>query len=153
GPAPAKRTKAGEPAKMGMANSEPVKTIVAALNDTPVITNDRADDDKKPENIIEERVVPGAVVASAVELPILRKDQSSLQESRLEVISPALQDVSPPVQDQSPAGDHGPIANQSPRDARDYREQAISAYRNGDLRLALSKLDLAIALDPNSSEA
>ena len=36
---------------------------------------------------------------------------------------------------------------------KDYREQAISAYRNGDLYLALIKLDLAISLDPKSSDA
>jgi tetratricopeptide (TPR) repeat protein len=154
---PAKNEPAkGEPVNSEpVTTSEPVKTIVAALDDTPAITGDRADGkagidgDKTPENLIEERVVPGAVVASAVDLPIVHKDQSSL----------LAHDAGPPAQDQSPAGDQssmgdqGPMDDQRPMDAGGYREQAISAYRNGDLRLALSKLDLAIALDPNSSEA
>jgi tetratricopeptide (TPR) repeat protein len=39
------------------------------------------------------------------------------------------------------------------RDANYYRERAMSAYRNGDLYLALADLDLAISLDPGFSDA
>jgi tetratricopeptide (TPR) repeat protein len=38
-------------------------------------------------------------------------------------------------------------------DAKYYRERGISAYRAGDLHLALVEFDLAIQLDPNSSDA
>ena len=40
-----------------------------------------------------------------------------------------------------------------PADASFYHEQAIAAYRDGDLYLALVKLDFAISLDPGSPEA
>jgi curved DNA-binding protein CbpA len=39
------------------------------------------------------------------------------------------------------------------RHANYYRERAMSAYRNGDLYLALADLDLAISLDPGFSDA
>jgi len=39
------------------------------------------------------------------------------------------------------------------RDANYYRERAMSAYRNGDLYLALADLDLAISLDAGFSDA
>ncbi len=39
------------------------------------------------------------------------------------------------------------------RDANYYRERAMSAYRNGDLYLALADLDLAISIDPGLSDA
>jgi curved DNA-binding protein CbpA len=39
------------------------------------------------------------------------------------------------------------------RDARDYRERGILAYRNGDIYLALADFDLAIDLNPHFSDA
>ena len=38
-------------------------------------------------------------------------------------------------------------------DARYYRERGISAYRSGDLYLALVDFNLAISVDPNFSDA
>jgi hypothetical protein len=38
-------------------------------------------------------------------------------------------------------------------DPRFYQERGISAYRSGDLFLALADFDLAISLDPGSSES
>jgi tetratricopeptide (TPR) repeat protein len=44
-------------------------------------------------------------------------------------------------------------ASRPPLDAKVYRERAITAYRNGDLALALVDFDLAIRLDPNFEDA
>jgi hypothetical protein len=48
----------------------------------------------------------------------------------------------------------GAVAASKPLlDAKVYRERAITAYRNGDLALALVDFDLAIRLDPNFEDA
>jgi Flp pilus assembly protein TadD len=44
-------------------------------------------------------------------------------------------------------------ASRPPLDAKVYRERAITAYRNGDVALALVDFDLAIRLDPNFEDA
>ena len=95
-------------------------------------TSDRVDvdGDKKFENLrtIEEPSAPGAD-ASAAGASSAHKDESAL-----------------PARDFA-ARDFGPA------DANTYRKEAISAYRNGDLYLALIKLDVAISRDPKSSDA
>jgi len=48
--------------------------------------------------------------------------------------------------DVSPAPDSGP------KDVKFYRERGISAYRNGDLYIALANFDLAIQQDPACSD-
>jgi curved DNA-binding protein CbpA len=48
--------------------------------------------------------------------------------------------------DVSPAPDPGP------KDVKYYRERGISAYRNGDLYIALANFDLAIQQDPACSD-
>ena len=48
-------------------------------------------------------------------------------------------------------GDPLPASDLRRRDANYFRERAMSAYRNGDLALALADLDLAISLDPGFS--
>jgi curved DNA-binding protein CbpA len=110
-----------------MWRAEPAKTILTEFVDTPGRTSDRvdADGDKKFENLrtIEESNALDAGASAAG-------------------ASSAYRNESLP-----PAHDFGPV------DANYYREQAISAYRNGDLYLALIKLDLAISFDPNSSDA
>src|SRR5579863_3268764 len=116
-------TPRAEPAKM-VVLTEPV--------DAPGWTSDKveADGGKKFEilSTIEEPGVPRAVASAA-------GASSSQQDENI----PAARDFA--------ARDFGPT------DANTYREEAISAYRNGDLYLALIKLDLAISLDPNSSGA
>jgi curved DNA-binding protein CbpA len=46
-----------------------------------------------------------------------------------------------------------PERNFGTNDARYYRERGISAYRSGDLVLALADFDLAVSLDPAASDA
>jgi curved DNA-binding protein CbpA len=116
-----------EPAKI-----EPAKMMLTEFVDTPGRTSDKVDVDggKKFENFraIEE---PSAADAGA---------------STADRFSTHMDESIAPSHDFS-APDFGPA------NAKDYREQAISAYRNGDLYLALIKLDLAISLDPKSSDA
>jgi tetratricopeptide (TPR) repeat protein len=123
GPAQATNTSRAEPAKM---------VALTELVDTPERTSDKAvvDGDKKFEDFrtIEEPSAPAAGAAVA--------DASSTYKD--ESILPAHDFAAPDFE---------------PANANDYREQAISAYRNGDLYLALIKLDLAISLDPKSSDA
>jgi tetratricopeptide (TPR) repeat protein len=123
GPAQATDTSRAEPAKM---------VALTELVDTPERTSDKAvvDGDKKFEDFrtIEEPSAPAAGAAVA--------DASSTYKD--ESILPAHDFAAPDFE---------------PANANDYREQAISAYRNGDLYLALIKLDLAISLDPKSSDA
>ena len=127
GPAQTTDTSRVAPAKI-----EPAKMMLTEFVDTPGSTSDRVDvdGDKKFENLrtIEE---PSALDAgtSAADTFSTHMDESIL-----------------PAHDFA-APDFGPA------NANDYREQAISAYRNGDLYLALIKLDLAISLDPKSSDA
>jgi len=113
--------------------AEPAKIVVLTEPvDAPGWTSDKveADGGKKFEilSTIEEPGVPRAVASAA-------GASSSQQDENI----PAARDFA--------ARDFGPT------DANTYREEAISAYRNGDLYLALIKLDLAISLDPNSSGA
>ena len=118
--------------RVAPAKIEPAKMMLTEFVDTPGSTSDRVDvdGDKKFENLrtIEE---PSALDAgtSAADTFSTHMDESIL-----------------PAHDFA-APDFGPA------NANDYREQAISAYRNGDLYLALIKLDLAISLDPKSSDA
>ena len=46
-----------------------------------------------------------------------------------------------------------PARDSGTKDAQYYRERGISAYRGGDLYLALVDFDLAISLDPSASDA
>ncbi|HEY2530457.1 MAG TPA: DnaJ domain-containing protein [Xanthobacteraceae bacterium] len=46
-----------------------------------------------------------------------------------------------------------PARDLETKDAKYYRDRGISAYRNGDLNLALVDFDLAISLDPSASGA
>jgi tetratricopeptide (TPR) repeat protein len=46
-----------------------------------------------------------------------------------------------------------PVRDFATNDAKYYRERGISAYRTGDLHLALVEFDLAIQFDPSSSDA
>jgi hypothetical protein len=116
-----------EPAKI-----ETARIAQTELVDTPERAGDKAviDSDKKFENFrtIEEPSVPSAGTLLA-DASSTNKDESILPAHDL-----AAPDFRPP-------------------DANTYRDEAISAYRNGDLYLALIKLDLAISLDPNSSDA
>jgi curved DNA-binding protein CbpA len=127
GPAQTTNTSRASPEKI-----EPAKMILTELVDTPDRTSDKinVDGDRKLENpgTIEEPSAPGAD-ASAAGASSTHKDESIL-----------------PARDFA-ARDSGST------DANTYREEAISAYRSGDLYLALIKLDLAISLDPKSSDA
>ena len=132
GPVQATDTSRAESAKIETARVTQTESV-----DTPDRTSDKVDvdGDKKFENfkMIEEPAAPGAVVSVA--------DTSGtvMREGIPPARGFAAHDVA--------ARDFGPT------DAKTYREQAISAYRNGDLSLALIKLDLAISLDPRSSAA
>jgi curved DNA-binding protein CbpA len=56
--------------------------------------------------------------------------------------------------DIAPASEHGsPARDAGTKDAEYYRERGISAYRNGDLVIALANFDLAIDLDPGLSDS
>jgi curved DNA-binding protein CbpA len=56
--------------------------------------------------------------------------------------------------DNAPAIADAPAARDvGVKDARYYREQGVSAYRSGDISLALVDLDLAIDLNPHFSDA
>lgn len=57
--------------------------------------------------------------------------------------SPALTTGSAPADRDVP-----PVAEPGPRDVRYYRERGASAYRSGDLAIALANFDLAIQQDP-----
>jgi curved DNA-binding protein CbpA len=48
--------------------------------------------------------------------------------------------------------DSPPPGNSQTEDAKYYQERGISAYRNGDLYLALVDFDLAISLEPTTSD-
>jgi tetratricopeptide (TPR) repeat protein len=118
--------------------AEPAKRVVLTeLVDTPGWTSDKVEIDggKKFEilSTIEEPGAPGAGV-SAASAASPQKDESILPAPNF-----ADRDFAAP--------------DFEPANANTYREQAISAYRNGDLYLALTKLDLAISLDPKSSGA
>jgi Flp pilus assembly protein TadD len=106
--------------------------VLTELVDPPGWTGDKVDagGDRKFANFrtIEEPSAPGAGAAAA------RASSAHQDES----IPPAHAFAAPDFE---------------PANANDYREQAISAYRNGELNLALIKLDLAISLDPQSSDA
>ena len=118
--------------------AEPAKRVVLTeLVDAPGWTSDKVEIDggKKFEilSTIEEPGAPGAGV-SAASAASPQKDESILPAPNF-----ADRDFAAP--------------DFEPANANTYREQAISAYRNGDLYLALIKLDLAISLDPKSSGA
>jgi tetratricopeptide (TPR) repeat protein len=118
--------------------AEPAKRVVLTeLVDAPGWTSDKVEIDggKKFEilSTIEEPGAPGAGV-SAASAASPQKDESILPAPNF-----ADRDFAAP--------------DFEPANANTYREQAISAYRNGDLYLALIKLDLAISLDPKSSDA
>jgi curved DNA-binding protein CbpA len=53
----------------------------------------------------------------------------------------------------APASAPAPARDVATKDAQYYRERAISAYRSGDLYLALVNFDLAIQQDPGLSES
>jgi curved DNA-binding protein CbpA len=118
--------------RVAPAKIEPAKMMLTEFVDTPGSTSDRVDvdGDKKFENL---RTIEGP---SALDAGTSAADTFSTHMD--ESILPAHDFAAP---------DFGPA------NANDYREQAISAYRNGDLYLALIKLDLAISLDPKSSDA
>jgi curved DNA-binding protein CbpA len=118
--------------RVAPAKIEPAKMMLTEFVDTPGSTSDRVDvdGDKKFENL---RTIEGP---SALDAGTSAADTFSTHMD--ESILPAHDFAAP---------DFGPA------NANDYREQAISAYRNGDLYLSLIKLDLAISLDPKSSDA
>lgn len=71
------------------------------------------------------------------------------------VKEPAKQDSGPPAATTGVAlasADPAQAHDSGTRDARFYRNRGIAAYRNGDLYFALVNFDLAIHLDPNSSD-
>jgi curved DNA-binding protein CbpA len=54
----------------------------------------------------------------------------------------------------APASEHAsPARDAGTKDANYYRERGISAYRNGDLVIALANFDLAIDMDPGLSDS
>lgn len=54
--------------------------------------------------------------------------------------------------DTAPAADASAPRESGPKDVKYYRERAVSAYRNGDLSIALVNFDLAIQHDPACSD-
>jgi len=53
----------------------------------------------------------------------------------------------------APSPDVPPLPDPETGDAKFYHARGVSAYRSGDLYLALVEFDLAISLDPDASEA
>jgi len=80
-------------------------------------------------------------------------DKSKNPEDARETAAP---NATAPVEntDSAPATANVPTARDfGVKDAKHYRERGILAYRNGDIYLALIDFDLAIDLDPHSSDA
>jgi curved DNA-binding protein CbpA len=71
-------------------------------------------------------------------------------ESPKEVAAPSAPSEDPAGVTSSPSTPPAPTSGTS--DVQFYRERGISAYRSGDLYLALVDFDLAISVDPNASE-
>lgn len=70
-----------------------------------------------------------------------------------ETIKPLGQAAAPSDAGAADAKIGGPSNDAGVKDARYYRERGMLAYRSGDLTLALIDYDLAISLDPGSSDS
>lgn len=68
------------------------------------------------------------------------------EQTKVASVSPAVTIGSAPARDVSPVRESGP------KDVKYYRERGISAYRSGDLYIALANFDLAIQQDPACSD-
>jgi hypothetical protein len=131
-----------ETARIETARIEPAKMVLTELVDAPGWTSDRVEIDggKKFE-------IPSTIIPSTIEEPGAPRAGVSAASAA----SPQKDESILPARDFAARDFAAP--DFEPANANDYREQAISAYRNGDLYLALIKLDLAISLDPKFSGA
>jgi hypothetical protein len=122
-PAVVAEMRAPEPAQPALVQSAGPSDTVGRVG-----SHDKPDDiaaSRKSENpeIVKEASTPGAVASSE------------------KGVSPA---SSPDIALEQ---------NSETNSARYYQERGISAYRSGDLSLALADFDLAISLDPSASDA
>ena len=115
------------PAAIELAKPDPTQTGGSPIE--PSHTVAAASSDAKPDEI---------AAATAQPPP----DHPEATTSRTDV----------PSKDAAGATASPDIASES-NDPKFYQERGISAYRSGDLYLALADFDLAISLDPNASEA
>ena len=95
----------------------------------------------------QERTYPGGRledVGAGMKLEL--NSQGIKEPARHGSISAAVTTGSAPAKDVSLAPESGP------KDVKYYRERGTSAYRNGDLYIALANFDLAIAQDPACSD-
>jgi hypothetical protein len=75
------------------------------------------------------------------------KPQDLKEPSKVASVSPAVTTGSAPA-----ARDVVPTTEPGPKDVKYYRERGSSAYRSGDLYIALANFDLAIQQDPGCSD-
>jgi curved DNA-binding protein CbpA len=99
-----------------------------------------------PKAEIPKAEIPKAEIPKAIEIP-------KAMEEPAPPAAVAVADASGTLEVKSGPAVHDAAHDITLIDANAYRQQAAEAYRNGDLRVALSKLDLAISLDPQSSDA
>jgi curved DNA-binding protein CbpA len=110
---------------------EPAQT--AAVRSTELSSQERTNPGDKLEDV-------GADMKLDVNAPALK------EPTERDSISAAVTVGSAPASDVSPARESGP------KDVKYYRERGISAYRSGDLYIALANFDLAIRQDPACSD-
>jgi tetratricopeptide (TPR) repeat protein len=100
----------------------------------------------QPASTIEATTGSDGDQLKAAEVPV----QSAIAPTSNHV---GLQDSAAALKVVAPTSTGAVAASRPPLDAKVYRERAITAYRNGDLALALVDFDLAIRLDPNFEDA
>jgi tetratricopeptide (TPR) repeat protein len=121
-----------------LSRSEPARTVAA--RSTELSSQERAQPGDKPEDV--EAGIKPDVNPEELKEPA-KPDSVAPPDS----IAPAVTtDLAPAREDVSPARGAGP------KDVKYYREKAISAYRSGDLYIALANFDLAIQQDPACSD-
>lgn len=90
--------------------------------------SDKASDHDKPETVSSAKAPENASTVEAVAAPVVAATVDK-------------------------GGDMASMSEPAVKDARFYLERGKQAYGSGDLPLALTDFDLAINLDPNSSDA
>jgi len=135
-----------------MSRSEPA--LIVADRSTDLSSQERVQPGDKPEDVeagakpevnvldLKEPAMPDSVAPPDNVAPAVTTDVAAATAATEAVTTEAV----PASADVSPAREAGP------RDVKYYREKAISAYRSGDLYIALANFDLAIQQDPACSD-
>ena len=107
---------------------EPAQTV--AIRSTELSSRDRTQLGDKPEDV-------------AADIKLDPKPQDLKEPAKPDSIAPAVTTGNAPA-----SADVSPAREPGPKDVKYYREKGISAYRSGDLYIALANFDLAIQQDP-----